>query len=1204
LPVWIKKIFLRLCHLPIFTLNKEITPARRPGIHFTVNIVAMKVHYLAKSIFLLLSCLVLDAKQASAQFNVSITVNSGSVTTTCTDPIGAPEPSWGINIANLGWVTYPALGPCYENTPNEQFNVSYNCFVNIPPSLTVCFRAFENDPSILDLCTAIPSCLAETCMTVPVPPQGSQNFTIALPPGLPSEGQANLTITTTGIPSGINDYICNAIDIGTLQPGSEIGNADTSAFNNYCGTSTGDPDPGSFGNFWVNNSGVWFKFTTGSSPSSQIYLTAKSDPSGVGDPVNLQVGVFSSSDNSCTGSFTFLAQNHNPSNWDEFVILGCPQPNTTYYVLVDGVSDSFEEEQGYFGLEVFETGIPRAPDLRCQAEFLGAVPPDGSIATSGLRSNRCSSNAEAAPVSAFGVQRSVWFSFVPPPSGHVFVKGVSDIDIDPIGLQIAVLKSSNNTCTGSFSEVLSQYTAADLDETLELHCLDPSLTYYIMVDGALNTLNTGNFTLEVSDAGNETPVTFQNFTICNGDSLAVGASVYNQTGLYFDTLSLPGGCDSIVVTDLTVLNLIQANVQITQQGIGAGNMQGQVLANPSGGSGSYSFSWSDGQSSALAVGLSGGADYCLTISDPLGCTSDTCFTMPFNTLFVPLALTDSLSCHQDGSGKIRLSASGGIPPYDFSWQMLGGGLSGNGSIALENEEIVIGNLPAGAYTIHLSDPLFDTTLQIAVFEPEPLVATVLGLQDASCFNACDGSIEVAVTGGNGGYQLEWSSGASGSALLNLCAGSYQLSLTDVKSCQAVFDFEILQPTAFLATAQELQPVSCYLGSDGAAGVISTNGNPAAYVWSNGAQQASISSLTAGSYSVTVTNEDGCTATAAVEISQPSAPLMVTISENEPITCFQGANGSLLAIATGPGNLIQYNWSQGGGQAVAEDLPAGNYSVTVSNEKGCSAQANFVLSEPSLITAEALGSTITCFDPPDAGIITVIQATGGQQPYEYSSDGLFFADNPELEGYPAGIHTWYLRDALGCEMAFETVISGSAEIIVDAGEDQPVELGTSIQLDALVNQPGLSFSWSPAGEYLSCTDCPDPLASPVTDVLLTLTVTDSYGCSASDEVFLSVLKTRSLYVPNAFSPNGDGINDYFMIYPGKEVSRIVAFGVFDRQGNEVFRLSNHPVSGPENAWWDGSFRGRKLQPGVFAWYARIEFVDGVSEIIKGEVTLLK
>ena len=78
----------------------------------------------------------------------------------------------------------------------------------------------------------------------------------------------------------------------------------------------------------------------------------------------------------------------------------------------------------------------------------------------------------------------------------------------------------------------------------------------------------------------------------------------------------------------------------------------------------------------------------------------------------------------------------------------------------------------------------------------------------------------------------------------------------------------------------------------------------------------------------------------------------------------------------------------------------------------------------------------------------------------------------------------------------------------------------------------------------------------------------------------------------------------MIYPGKEVSQIVEFGVFDRQGNEVFKLTNHPASGPESAWWDGSFRGRKLQPGVFVWYARIEFVDGDMDVVKGDVTLVK
>lgn len=1149
----------------------------------------------------LLLALSLLVNTTQAQFNVKITVNSGTSTTTCTDPISSPDPAWSINIANQGWVTYPSSGSCYTNFPNTQFDQTFQCVSQIPPSIQVCFRAFENDASILSPCSPVTSCLAEMCMDVPVPPQGSQNFTLQLPNGLPSGGSANLTIATSGLPGGLNDGICDAFDIGVMLPGTTVGDADTSVFNNYCATNIGDPDPGTFGNFWVNNQGVWFKFTTSANPAAQISITAKNDPSNFGDSINLQVGIFTSSDNTCTGTFSFIAQNHNPADWDEFVQLNCPKPNTTYFILVDGVSDTPDQVDGYFGIEITESDILPAPEYRCEAEALGVVPLGGQVSTNGMRTNRCSSNSNAAPATAFGVQKSVWFSFVAPPTGHVLITGISDSVVDPIGIQLAAYRSSDDSCSGVFTEIGSQYSASSNDQTLELHCLDPGRLYFIQVDGAISDLNIGNFSLAVEDAGDETPVTNQIVLLCDGETLTVGNNVYSATGNYSDTLSLPGGCDSIVNSAVTLLTPIQINLNIDNQGIGVGNTNGQVSVSPTGGTGNYTVNWSDGQSGATANNLVGGDNYCVTITDSNSCAQDTCFEMPYYIHFVPKIETDTLNCYGDTDGYIRLTANGGVPPYQFSWQNAGNTLNGTGAVTADGQFVDIDNLPAGAYSFQMSDVLFDTTFTIQVIEPQPLTVSSTDVTDASCFSTCDGSIMVSISGGTGAYQYLWSGGEVNPMISGACAGNYQLTVTDSKGCTAAFDFTIGQPAEFIATATQVQAVSCFQGSDGQA-TVSTNGTPIDYLWNNGEITQNVSNLPGGSYSVTVTNTDGCTAVADVNIDTPAAPVAVSITTESNVLCYGDNNGSLKAQVTGPGAVFSYAWSNGSMQEIATGLGAGSYTVTVTNEKGCEATASYLLDEPSEILVEVSTNALTCFDAPDAGVITVEQISGGVEPYLFSNDGINFSASTAISGYTAGTQTFYVKDAGGCIREFSATIEGPKEILVELDEDMVIDLGETITLGAYVNLPDLSYAWSPA-EYLSCADCLSPEALPVRPQLFTLTVTDDFGCTASADIFIDVIKKRKVYVPNAFSPNADGFNDEFIPFGGKDVRLIRDFKVFDRQGNLVFSATNFEPSDISNGW-NGTFKGKMMQPGVFVWFAKVEFIDDEVEVFKGDVTLLR
>jgi gliding motility-associated-like protein len=1183
--------------LRFYQMRLILTVQTKIYTHKTLVMKQLTVYPIATLLLLLLG-----ATPAFSQFNIQVTVNSGAASTTCTDPFGLPpNTNWAVNIANTGWRVYPAFGPCYTSLPNLQFDETYQCYADVPPSIQVCFRAFDNDASLFNPCAEVMSCMAEICMDFPTPLQGTQNVNVDLPDGLASDGTVNLTIQTSGFPGGINDETCSAIDIGILDNNTFYGDASQSLFNNYCaGLSPTEPDPQAYGSFWYNNVGVWFAFTTNSSPGTHIRVDVPIDPSNIGDSFNSQLAVFKTQNNDCNGPFTFVTHSYLNGLWNDYMIIKCPEPNTTYYVLVDAIFAQPAEMYGLFGMQITELGVSAAPQLKCSAEDLGAVPLGGSIGTNGLRTNSCTNNLNPQPATAFPVQKAVWFSFTAPPTGHVLIEGFSNTNDDPIGLQLAVYQTSDNTCNGSFSEVASAFSNSSLNQSLELHCLDPNTTYFLMVDGSSGNNIEGIFSLTISDAGDETPVTNQDIVLCAGESLAVGTNVYSASGSYADTLQLPGGCDSIVNTALTVLPPLELNFQIVQQGVWAGNLDGEAQVVPSGGAGSYTYSWSDGQTSNLATGLVGGQNYCIEVTDANGCMADTCFDMPYYVHFVPSVQGDQLECFGDENGELSLTAVGGFPPYVFTWSNAAGTVSGSGTVSMDNEVVKIDGLPAGQYIFQMNDILFDTSFAVDILQPDQLQIMNAATADASCFNSCDGQISIAAQGGTMPYQYAWSNGETTASIQGLCADGYQVTITDANNCTAVFNYEIDQPSEFIATALQVQEVSCFEGSDGQASVT-TNGNPMEYLWNTGSVSQSVANLTGGNYLVTVTNSDGCTATSAVEIITPSAPVGVAIEVESAIVCNGDANGRLRAVTTGPGNSFNYIWSSGQTTASAGNLAAGDYSLTVSNENGCEAEASFSLDQPTIMEADASTNQLTCLTPLDAGTITIEQVAGGLAPYTYSSSGLNFSDNPILDGYTAGPQSYFIKDAGGCIREFSATIDGPSELLVEMDEDMIVELGETVDLDVFVNQPDVSYEWSPAS-ILSCSDCPRPNVQPVDNTLFTVTVTDSYGCTETADIFIEVFKKRKVFVPNAFSPDGDGINDHFVPFAGNDVRIIKEFQVFDRQGNNVFSALNIQPS-DLSLGWDGSFNGKLMQPAVFVWFAKIEFIDNEVEIYKGDVVLL-
>ncbi|MDX1686332.1 MAG: gliding motility-associated C-terminal domain-containing protein, partial [Saprospiraceae bacterium] len=241
------------------------------------------------------------------------------------------------------------------------------------------------------------------------------------------------------------------------------------------------------------------------------------------------------------------------------------------------------------------------------------------------------------------------------------------------------------------------------------------------------------------------------------------------------------------------------------------------------------------------------------------------------------------------------------------------------------------------------------------------------------------------------------------------------------------------------------------------------------------------------------------------------------------------------------------------------------------------------------------------DSTELGSMRIDSILGGVEPFQFSFDNGPFTSQRNFTDLQAGDHTVRVMDANGCELVREFTIGEGDPIEVELGPDREIYAGTTIRVDAQTNKMPSSITWTP-NDKLSCTDCLFPSLSPDSTLTLTIRVIDENGCTATDQIRISV-KYRRFFVPNTFSPNGDGLNDIFRIYGNEEVKTIKTFQVYDRWGEKVFSLENIDFSN-QIIGWDGTFNGEILDPGVYVVHAVIVFRDGQEEVVTSDVTLIR
>ncbi|MCB0616923.1 MAG: gliding motility-associated C-terminal domain-containing protein, partial [Phaeodactylibacter sp.] len=259
-------------------------------------------------------------------------------------------------------------------------------------------------------------------------------------------------------------------------------------------------------------------------------------------------------------------------------------------------------------------------------------------------------------------------------------------------------------------------------------------------------------------------------------------------------------------------------------------------------------------------------------------------------------------------------------------------------------------------------------------------------------------------------------------------------------------------------------------------------------------------------------------------------------------------------------------------------------------------------ELNLPTAEPLGTPVSCFGDTD-GSILVSNPSGGTPPYAYSLDGEQWQANNLFTGLPPGAYTIFIRDEELCEEGYTITIGQPAPLSIVLPGDTTLRLGDSIRLSPITasGAPAV-YEWVPP-TGLSCADCRNPIARPSDGALYQLTVRDSSGCMATDEVFIDVDRSVRSYLPNAFSPNEDGRNDRFTVFAGPEVEQVLTLQVFGRWGEQLFKNDNFAPN-QESLGWDGTFRGQPMPSGVYAYFVEFRLVDGTVEVVTGEVVLVR
>jgi len=668
----------------------------------------------------------------------------------------------------------------------------------------------------------------------------------------------------------------------------------------------------------------------------------------------------------------------------------------------------------------------------------------------------------------------------------IWLMCMPEADISCFGASDGIAHVSAMTGTPPYT-----YAWSTSDTTQDVTGLGPG-TYAVTVTDVNGCLN--SCTLTLTEPPVLTAVVDSTAAFCNQPGSATvtpsggtpGYTILWSTDDTTQTISALPGPVSVTVTDANdceiVLNLsipgdtvvldVTANVVTNALCL----LPGAAEATTSGGSGTFSYIWSSGDTTAVAAGLAAGI-YTVTVTEfPSGCTGTATaeITSLPSDLEIEAMMTSQAGCNVGGSA--TATVTGGIPPYTIIW---------NNTDTTTN----ISNLAAGPHIVVVVDSAGCTasdTLEITQ-SPNP---TVVANPDTLVTCASNGSALAVASGGVAPYTYAWSSGALTAAAPNLAAGTYTVTATDNVGCTATASTTLAEPENPTVAISDVVNASCT--TPGSATAAATGGiGPYSYLWDTGATTATATNLGPGQHIVTATDAGGCSATDTVQIMQPDAPT-VTAQMLVKANC-TGGGGSAIATASGGTPPYSYAWSSGGTTDTETDLDAATYTVTVTDAANCTATASVTIEEKDPPTA-AINITASATCAADGAVDAI--ASGGTPPYSYLWSG--GQTTVAIAGLAADTYTVTVTDDAGCTVVVSVALDPPPAPTVDiiSSTDSDCAIPGSATTATTGGTPSYTYLWD-NGE----TTAMAVLLSPG---LHTVTVTDANSCTDTDTVTINII----------------------------------------------------------------------------------------------------
>lgn len=684
----------------------------------------------------------------------------------------------------------------------------------------------------------------------------------------------------------------------------------------------------------------------------------------------------------------------------------------------------------------------------------------------------------------------------------------------------------------------------------------------------------------------------------------------------------------------------------------AGNDGGITGIVVTGGTGTLTYTWNGNASANANLSNASAGNYTLVVTDASGCSS-TSGPHTITSSGGPVINTTNMvitqtTCGNNNGAINGITVSGGTGTLTLEWNGNTVGVPDISSLAAGSYTFTVTDAigcstSAGPFTINpSSNPVID-------------ISNIV-ISDATCGNNNGSILGITTSGGSGSNVITWNGNVNATEdIFNLAGGSYTIVVTDGSGCsdtEGPFTVNTAGSPVIDDSNIILTDATCSNDNGSITGIIVTGGtSPLTFDW-NGSQSvtADTNGLGGGTFTFTVTDNNGCVSTSGpYTLNATTNPVASATSIDA--TCFGYADGSALASATGGDGNYTYQWTGGPATDAYTGLAAGNYTVMVTDGNGCQSGTFVVINQPAEIIGSITGTTLLC-----VGDVTTLTASGSTQflwnngattatitvsPIADTTYTVFVSDgtcadtvsvnvivnalpvasvtgdsilcegeSTSLTATGGGSYLWTTTDTTSSinvnptgTMAVTVTVTNNCGTddatinitvnnppIADAGSDVTINLGNSTTLNG---NGGTTYVWSPS-TGLSCTNCQNPDADPTTTTDYIVFVTDANGCSDTDTVKITVEEEFVLFLPDAFSPNGDGNNEILFVR-GSGLENFV-FRLYDRWGEMVFETSD------VNFGWDGIYKGVALNEGVFVYVFEGNFIGQEVFEQKGNITL--